>query len=197
MYYSVLETTAKPVRAGHSCSPTNPFYIRGYSDHPVAFYKADFHNSNMKQEAAPATPESEPRLPEANSKQSSPTKHPHPQVDDSHNNEAQDSDSHENKAQDSDSHDNEAQDSDSHDNEAQDSDSHDNGAQDSDSHDNGPQDRTDMLPAEPQSRADKNTAEMLDSENGNTTDINDNRTDACDNQDPAKLYGLHSEAATS
>ncbi|TMS19299.1 Kinesin heavy chain isoform 5A [Larimichthys crocea] len=31
-----------------------------------------------------------------------------------------------------------------------------------------------MLPAEPLSRADKNTAEMLDSENGNTTDINDN-----------------------
>ena len=105
--HSVL-SLAKPVRAGHSCSPTNPFYIRGYSDHPVAFYKADFHNSNMKQEAAPAapaTPESEPRLPEANSKQSSPTKHPHPQVDDSHDNEAQDSDSHDHGPQDSDSHD--------------------------------------------------------------------------------------------
>ncbi|XP_063767237.1 kinesin heavy chain isoform X1 [Eleginops maclovinus] len=157
---------AKPVRAGHSCSPTNPFYIRGYSDHPVAFRKADFHNSNMKQEAdpaAPAIPESEPRLTEANSNQNSPTKHPHPHVDnshdsDSHDNDAQDSDSHGNEAQDSDAHDNEAQDSDAHDNEAQDSDSHNNDAQNSDAQDN-------MLRVEPQSRADKNTAEMLDSEN--------------------------------
>ncbi|KAK5872215.1 hypothetical protein PBY51_012935 [Eleginops maclovinus] len=189
---------AKPVRAGHSCSPTNPFYIRGYSDHPVAFRKADFHNSNMKQEAdpaAPAIPESEPRLTEANSNQNSPTKHPHPHVDnshdsDSHDNDAQDSDSHGNEAQDSDAHDNEAQDSDAHDNEAQDSDSHNNDAQNSDAQDN-------MLRVEPQSRADKNTAEMLDSENGNTTDINDNRMDVCDNQDPTKLFGLHPEATAS
>ncbi|XP_035518782.1 kinesin heavy chain [Morone saxatilis] len=132
---------AKPVRPGHypACSPTNPFFIRGYSDHPVAFCKAGFHNSNNQEAAAPAapaasaapaapsapvTPESEPWLPEANSNQNSPTKHHDSQTNDSHNSDAQDN----------------------------------------------------ILPAEPLSQADKSTAEMLDSENGNTTDINDNRT---------------------
>ncbi|XP_068568469.1 kinesin heavy chain [Cebidichthys violaceus] len=172
---------AKPVRAGHypPCSPTNPFFIRGYSDHPIASYKADFHNINHQQKAAPAAPaapeseprlpeseprlpeseprlpESEPRLPEANSNQNSPTKH---------------------------------------------LDSQNNGSQDDDAQDN-------MLRAEPPSQADKNTAEMLDSENGNTTDINDNstclnvnsvsRTDVCDNQDPANLYSQQQEASAS
>uniref|UniRef100_A0A8D3AMX3 Kinesin-like protein n=1 Tax=Scophthalmus maximus TaxID=52904 RepID=A0A8D3AMX3_SCOMX len=65
---------AKPVRPGHypSCSPTNPFFIRGYSDPPVAFNNAVFHNSNNQQaaaSAAPAAPKCEPRLPEANSNQ--------------------------------------------------------------------------------------------------------------------------------
>nr|XP_057910627.1 kinesin heavy chain [Doryrhamphus excisus]XP_057910628.1 kinesin heavy chain [Doryrhamphus excisus] len=51
------------------------------------------------------------------------------------------------------------------------------------------------------------TAEMLDSENGNTTDINDNSmclnvnavssTDICDNRDPSKFSSLHSEATAS
>ncbi|XP_070699073.1 kinesin heavy chain [Pempheris klunzingeri] len=149
---------AKPVRPGHYpvCSPTNPFFIRGYSDHPIAFYKANFHNSNSQEvaaPAAPATPESEPRLPETDSNQNSPTKH----------------------------------------------------SQNNDSHDNAPQNN--MLPAEPLSQADKSTAEMLDSENGNTTDINDNsmclnvtsvsRTDVCDNQDQAKLYSLQPEPSAS
>ncbi|XP_074498855.1 kinesin heavy chain [Sebastes fasciatus] len=158
---------AKPVRAGHYplCSPTNPFFIRGYSEHPVAFCKTVFHNSNNQQAvapaapaapaAAPATPESEPRLHETNSNQNSPTKH---------------------------------------------LESQNNGSQDNDAQEN-------TLPAEPPSKADKNTAEMLDSENGNTTDINDNsmclnvtsvsRTDVCDNQDPANLYSRQPETSAS
>uniref|UniRef100_UPI0037E73BF8 kinesin heavy chain n=1 Tax=Semicossyphus pulcher TaxID=241346 RepID=UPI0037E73BF8 len=160
---------AKPVRPGHypPCSPTNPFFIRGYSDHPVAFCRADFHNSNNQAVAAPAaapaappapaaapspaappapaTPEPEPRLPETNSNQNSPTKHL-----DAQNNDSPDNDSQNN-----------------------------------------------MLPAEPATQTDKSTAEMLDSENGNTTDINDNRTDVCDNQDPARLYSLQPEASAS
>uniref|UniRef100_A0A671YCS1 Kinesin heavy chain n=1 Tax=Sparus aurata TaxID=8175 RepID=A0A671YCS1_SPAAU len=49
---------AKPIRPGHypMCSPTNPFFIRGFSDHPVAFCKASFHNSNSQEAAAPAAP---------------------------------------------------------------------------------------------------------------------------------------------
>ncbi|XP_041639014.1 kinesin heavy chain [Cheilinus undulatus] len=147
---------AKPVRAGHypPCSPTNPFFIRGYSDHPVAFFKADFHNSNNQGAAAPpaappAAPESpdseSPRLAETNSNQNSPSKH----LD----------------------------------------------AQNIDSPDNDPQNN--MLPAEPVTQTDQSTAEMLDSENGNTTDINDNRVDVCDNQDPARLYSLQPEATAS
>ncbi|XP_013859604.1 kinesin heavy chain isoform 5A [Austrofundulus limnaeus] len=62
------------------------------------------------------------------------------------------------------------------------------------------------LPAEPP-RAAVKSSEMLDSENGNTTDINDNsmclnvesvsRTDVCDNQDAAKLFSLKPEASAS
>ncbi|XP_034389007.1 kinesin heavy chain isoform X2 [Cyclopterus lumpus] len=86
---------AKPVRAGHypPCSPNNPFFVRGHSDHPVAFCKADFHNINNQQAAAPAAPaapESEPRLPEASSNQNSPTKHLDSQNNDSQDNDAQD-----------------------------------------------------------------------------------------------------------
>ncbi|XP_035488494.2 kinesin heavy chain isoform X1 [Scophthalmus maximus] len=151
---------AKPVRPGHypSCSPTNPFFIRGYSDPPVAFNNAVFHNSNNQQSAAsaaPAAPKCEPRLPEANSNQNSPVKH-----HDSRNNDSGDNDAQNN-----------------------------------------------ILPAEPASQADSNTAERLDSENGNTTDINDNsmslnvnsvsRADVCDNQDPAKLYSQQLEASAS
>uniref|UniRef100_A0A8D0D8G9 Kinesin-like protein n=1 Tax=Sander lucioperca TaxID=283035 RepID=A0A8D0D8G9_SANLU len=76
-----------------ACSPTNPFFIRGNGDHPIAFYKADFHNSNNQHAAAPAapaTPEGEPRLPETNSKQNSPTKHLDSQNNESHDNNAQD-----------------------------------------------------------------------------------------------------------
>uniref|UniRef100_A0A4W6EG29 Kinesin-like protein n=1 Tax=Lates calcarifer TaxID=8187 RepID=A0A4W6EG29_LATCA len=49
---------AKPVRPGHypACSPTNPFFIRGYSDHPIAFCNTVFHNSNNQQAAASAAP---------------------------------------------------------------------------------------------------------------------------------------------
>ncbi|KAM3622331.1 uncharacterized protein V6R79_023291 [Siganus canaliculatus] len=118
---------AKPVRPGHYplCSPTNPFFIRGYSDRPIAFNKDGLHNNNNQEAAAPASPatsESETRLPEPNSNQNKPPPHP----------------------------------------DAQDSDSQDDNVQDN------------LPPAEPPSQADKSTAEMLDSENGNTTDINDN-----------------------
>ncbi|XP_022061992.2 kinesin heavy chain isoform X2 [Acanthochromis polyacanthus] len=141
---------AKPVRPGHypACCPTNPFFIRGYSDHPIAFCNAVFHNRNNQPAAAPSppqTPEGEPMLPEEDTpNQNSPVKHV-----DSHN---------------------------------------------KDTHDNDVQNST--FPAEAASQAD-NTPEMLDSENGNTTDINDNRTDVCDNQDKAKLYSLQPEASAS
>ncbi|XP_029358135.1 kinesin heavy chain [Echeneis naucrates] len=130
---------AKAVRPGHypACSPTNPFFIRGYSQ-PASFCKAALHNSNYQQAAASSTsPENEPRLPEAISDQS---KHLDSQNNDNDNN---------------------------------------------------------MLPAEPAGQGNTNTAEMLDSENGNTTDINDNRTDVCDNQSPAKLCSLQPEASAS
>ncbi|XP_026022551.1 kinesin heavy chain isoform X3 [Astatotilapia calliptera] len=76
--------------------------------------------------------------------------------------------------------------------------------QNNDAHDSNVQNN--MPPAESESQAD-NASEILDSENGNTTDINDNsmclnvnsvsRTDVCDNQDPAKLYSLQPEASAS
>uniref|UniRef100_A0AAX7U3K3 Kinesin-like protein n=1 Tax=Astatotilapia calliptera TaxID=8154 RepID=A0AAX7U3K3_ASTCA len=47
---------AKPVRPGHYpvCSPTNPFFIRGFSDQPIAFCNAVFHNRNQAAPAAAA-----------------------------------------------------------------------------------------------------------------------------------------------
>ncbi|XP_063329479.1 kinesin heavy chain isoform X2 [Pelmatolapia mariae] len=159
---------AKPVRPGHYpvCSPTNPFFIRGFSDQPIAFCNAVFHNRNQAAPApaapaapaatsapsspisasptSPSTPESEPRLPESISNQNSPAKHLDFQNNDAHDSNVQNN----------------------------------------------------MPPAESESQAD-NASEILDSENGNTTDINDNRTDVCDNQDPAKLYSLQPEASAS
>uniref|UniRef100_A0A665TAU6 Kinesin-like protein n=1 Tax=Echeneis naucrates TaxID=173247 RepID=A0A665TAU6_ECHNA len=76
---------AKAVRPGHypACSPTNPFFIRGYSQ-PASFCKAALHNSNYQQAAASSTsPENEPRLPEAISDQS---KHLDSQNNDNDNN---------------------------------------------------------------------------------------------------------------
>ncbi|XP_068171841.1 kinesin heavy chain [Antennarius striatus] len=146
---------AKPVRAGHypACSPANPFFIQGYSDH-IPFVKAAFHNSNNQEAAASAATEREPRLPETCSNQSSPAKEKDPQQTQSHSDI-----------------------------------------------------QGKMLPAEPLSQSDKNASEMLDSENGNTTDINDNsmclnvnsvsQTDVCDNRDPAKLYSLQPETPAS
>ncbi|XP_035009048.2 kinesin heavy chain isoform X1 [Hippoglossus stenolepis] len=87
---------AKPVRPGHYplCSPSNPFFIRGYSEHPAAFCNAVFHNSNNHQaaaSAAPAAPKSAARLPEGDSNRNSPVKHLEPR-----NNDAHDSDAHNN-----------------------------------------------------------------------------------------------------
>uniref|UniRef100_A0A3Q3JIV3 Kinesin-like protein n=1 Tax=Monopterus albus TaxID=43700 RepID=A0A3Q3JIV3_MONAL len=81
---------AKPVRPGHLpvCYPTNPFFIRGYSDHPMPFCNAVSHNSNNQQAAAPAaapaTPKHEHRSPEVDSNQNSPVKHLGSQSDDTH-----------------------------------------------------------------------------------------------------------------
>nr|XP_040058777.1 kinesin heavy chain isoform X2 [Gasterosteus aculeatus aculeatus] len=151
---------AKPVRPGHypPCSPTSPFFIRGYSHHPVASCKADFHNVNEQQAAAPAAPaapEGEARLAEAHPDQVGAGRHLDSQNDDGQEGSVQDN----------------------------------------------------ILRAEPQSEADKNTAEMLDSENGNTTDINDNSTalnvnsgsstDVCDNHDPDKFFSLQPKASAS
>ncbi|KAM9408178.1 kinesin heavy chain [Pholidichthys leucotaenia] len=142
---------AKPVRPGHypSCSPINPFFIRGFSDQPIAFCNAVFQKQHPNQpadaEAAPLTPESEPGTPEDNSSQRNPAKHIDFQNDDTHDNSVQNN----------------------------------------------------MLQAQPPSQADNSSSEMLDSENGNTTDINDNRIEVCDNQDPAKLYNLQPEVSDS
>ncbi|XP_072237933.1 kinesin heavy chain isoform X2 [Leuresthes tenuis] len=139
---------AKPVRPGHyPICPTNPFFIRGYSEQPIAFCNAVFNNKNNQPSAAPAgpsTPDSEARLPEANSNQNSPTENLDSKNNDTHGSDAQNN----------------------------------------------------VLPAEPASKADS-TSEMLDSENGNTTDINDNSTGVCDNQDQAKLYSVKPEASAS
>ncbi|KAM9757810.1 kinesin heavy chain isoform 2-T2 [Menidia menidia] len=149
---------AKPVRPGHyPICPSNPAFIRAYSEQPIAFCNAAFYNKNSQPAAtpdSPVTPDSEARLPEATSNQNSPTEHL-----DSQNNDMQDSDA-----------------------------------------------PTNMLPAEQATKAGSNS-EMLDSENGNTTDINDNslclnvnsvpRPDVCDNQDPAKHYSLKPEASAS
>ncbi|XP_033821978.1 kinesin heavy chain isoform X2 [Periophthalmus magnuspinnatus] len=67
-------------------------------------------------------------------------------------------------------------------------------AQDSQECDNGLQNS--MPTVEPVNTAANSTAEMLDTENGNTTDINDNSV-ICDNQDQIQLYGRHSEASAS
>ncbi|RVE73405.1 hypothetical protein OJAV_G00045980 [Oryzias javanicus] len=138
---------AKPVRPGHYpvCSPSNPFFIRGYSEHPIAFCNAVFYNKNNQptlDSAAPARPAAEVRLEENNSNQNPPE-----ELFDSQNNEDHDT-------------------------------------------------QNNKVPAGPATQAD-NTSERLDSENGNTTDINDNRTDVCSSQDPVRLYNLKPEASAS
>ncbi|TNM88651.1 hypothetical protein fugu_004905 [Takifugu bimaculatus] len=137
---------AKPVRPGHfpAFSPANPCFLRGYSDHPIAFYEAGFHSRKKQVAPAPTSPEGPSRLNETNGNQES-------------------------------------------------------SDETTGSHEYDPQDdvQDNTLPAETQSQADQCTAEFLDSENGNATDINDNRTTVCDNQDPAKLYGVQTGVLNS
>ncbi|XP_012724805.2 kinesin heavy chain isoform X1 [Fundulus heteroclitus] len=147
---------AKPVRPGHYplCAPINHFFIRGYSESPVAFCNAGFQNKNQPAASTDASPtrDTQARLAEGDCNQNSAAEHLDPQSDDS-----------------------------------------------SDAQNN-------TLPAEAVSKAEK-SSEMLDSENGNTTDINDNsirlnvnsasRTDVCDNQDVAELYKPQNEASAS
>ncbi|XP_054882924.1 kinesin heavy chain [Poeciliopsis prolifica] len=148
---------AKPVRPGHYplYPPINHFFIRGYSENPVAFCNAGFQNKNNQPAApvdAPPEHDSEARLPNDECNQNSSAELLNPQSDD-----------------------------------------------DSDTQNN-------MLSDEAVSEAEK-SSEMLDSENGNTTDFNDNRmclnvnsvprTDVCDNQDAAKLYKLQNEGSAS
>ncbi|XP_043978863.1 kinesin heavy chain isoform X2 [Gambusia affinis] len=147
---------AKPVRPGHYpfYPPINHFFIRGYSENPVAFCNAGFQNKNNQPTApvdAPPVHDAEARLPEDECNQNSSAELLNPQ-----------------------------------------------------SEDEG--DTQNKLAAKPISKAEK-SSEMLDSENGNTTDFNDNsmclnvnsvpRTDVCDNQDAAKLYKLQNEASAS
>ncbi|XP_014903063.1 kinesin heavy chain isoform 5A isoform X1 [Poecilia latipinna] len=148
---------AKPVRPGHYplYPPINHFFIRGYSENPVAFCNAGFQNKNNRPAApmdAPPVHDAEARLPKDECNQNSSAELINPQSDD-----------------------------------------------DGDAQNN-------MLSAEAVSKAEK-SSEMLDSENGNTTDFNDNsmclnvnsvpRTDVCDNQDAPKLYKLQNEASAS
>uniref|UniRef100_A0A674NIR5 Kinesin heavy chain n=1 Tax=Takifugu rubripes TaxID=31033 RepID=A0A674NIR5_TAKRU len=64
---------AKPVRPGHfpAFSPANPCFLRGYSDHPIAFYEAGFHSRKKQVAPAPTSPEGRSRLNETNGNQES------------------------------------------------------------------------------------------------------------------------------
>lgn len=72
----IISVTAKAVRPGHypACCPTNPFFLRGFNEHPFAFYKPACHVRKNQEEAAPSAPEGEPRMDDTNSNQNSPTK---------------------------------------------------------------------------------------------------------------------------
>lgn len=63
-----LSPSAKPVRPGHfsAFSPANPSFLRGYSDHPIAFHKAGFPSSNKQEAPAPTSPEGRSSLNETN-----------------------------------------------------------------------------------------------------------------------------------
>lgn len=65
--------SAKPVRPGHFSAfvPTNPSFLRGYSDHPIAFYKAAFPSSNQPEAPAPASLEDRTSSNETNGNQDS------------------------------------------------------------------------------------------------------------------------------
>lgn len=83
-HLSLASVAAKPVRPGHypPCCPSNPFFLRGYNEHPFAFYKAPWHVRKDQEEGAPATPEAEPDSEDANSNPSSPAKKPEPNSND-------------------------------------------------------------------------------------------------------------------
>lgn len=68
-----LSPSAKPVRPGHfpAFSPANPCFLRGYSDHPIAFYEAGFPSRKKQVAPAPTSPEGRSRLNETNGNQES------------------------------------------------------------------------------------------------------------------------------
>lgn len=68
-----LSPLAKPVRPGHfpAFSPANPCFLRGYSDHPIAFYEAGFPSRKKQVAPAPTSPEGRSRLNETNGNQES------------------------------------------------------------------------------------------------------------------------------
>lgn len=84
----IISVTAKAVRPGHypACCPTNPFFLRGFNEHPFAFYKAACHVRKNQEEAAPATPEGEPHMDDTNSNRNSPTKNVESQSNDEREN---------------------------------------------------------------------------------------------------------------
>lgn len=65
--------SAKPVRPGHfsAFSPANPSFLRGYSHHSIAFYKAGLPGSNKQEAPAPTSPEGRSGLNETNGNQES------------------------------------------------------------------------------------------------------------------------------
>lgn len=76
-HLSLVSVAAKPVRPGHypPCWPSNPFFLRGYNEHPFAFYKAPWHVRKNQEEA-------EPDSEDANSNPSSPAQNPEPNSND-------------------------------------------------------------------------------------------------------------------
>lgn len=71
--FFLFPPSAKPVRPGHfpTFSPANPCFLRGYSDHPIAFYEAGFHSRKKQAAPAPTSPECLSGLNETNGNQES------------------------------------------------------------------------------------------------------------------------------
>ncbi|CAL8339117.1 unnamed protein product [Lota lota] len=187
---------AKPVRPGHypPASPTNPFFVRGYSGHATTTSSSitvtDHQLAAAPPAAAPPAPQQDQDENGEEEKEEEEAEHEKEEVEEEEEEEEEEKET-----------------------EVSTQENNRNGPVPGvDRHNNGTYNSTaqnNTLPAEPLSTTDK-AAEMLDSENGNTADVNDNsvclsvhsvsRRFLCDNQagsTTAQLYGLQPEASAS